>query len=146
MNEREIDEIDNELMLTEMYTGPSQTTEMYTVPVENNNCKSKNGLIFFLVLCTLFFFGLFIYYFVSLKLKEKKDVQSGVTMKNLQIENNNLNKYVSQMSKKLQENEKRFIKINDITISNEGEDKLNAAKQLVQYLQKQKQNKNNKKA
>jgi hypothetical protein len=71
MNEREIDEIDNEeYMLNEMYTGPSQTTEMYTV--ENNNCKGKNGLILFLVFTTLLFSGLFTYYlFVSKKCKEK---------------------------------------------------------------------------
>ena len=71
MNEREIDEIDNEeYMLNEMYTGPSQTTEMYTV--ENNNSKSKNGWIIFLIFTTLLFGGLFTYYFfVSSKCKEK---------------------------------------------------------------------------
>ena len=70
MNEREIDEIDNEeYMLNEMYTGPSQTTEMYTV--ENNNSKGKNGLILFLIFTTLLFGGLFTYYFfVSTKCKE----------------------------------------------------------------------------
>ena len=73
MNEREIDEIDNEeYMLNEMYTGPSETTEMYTVPVENNYCKSKNGWIIFLIFTTLLFCGLFTYYFfVSSKCKEK---------------------------------------------------------------------------
>ena len=71
MNEREIDEIDNEeYRLNEMYTGPSETTEMYTVPVENNYCKSKNGWILFLIFTTLLFCGLFIYYFVSKKCKE----------------------------------------------------------------------------
>lgn len=71
MNEREIDEIDNEeYMLNEMYTGPSQTTEMYTV--ENNNSKGKNGWILFLIFTTLLFGGLFTYYlFVSKKCKEK---------------------------------------------------------------------------
>lgn len=71
MNEREIDEIDNEeYMLNEMYTGP--TTEMYTVPIENNNCKGKNGWIIFLLLTTSIFFGLFInYLLVSTKCKEK---------------------------------------------------------------------------
>jgi flagellar basal body-associated protein FliL len=70
MNEREIDEIDNEeYMLNEMYSGPSQTTEMYTV--ENNNSKGKNGLIIFLIFTTLLFGGLFTYYFfVSTKCKE----------------------------------------------------------------------------
>ena len=71
MNEREIDEIDNEeYMLNEMYIGPSQTTEMYTV--ENNNSKGKNGWILFLIFTTLLFGGLFTYYlFVSKKCKEK---------------------------------------------------------------------------
>lgn len=76
MNEREIDEIDNEeYMLNEMYIGPSQTTEMYTV--ENNNSKGKNGWILFLIFTTLLFGGLFTYYlFVSKKCKEttKKEI------------------------------------------------------------------------
>ena len=133
MNEREIDEIDNEeYRLNEIYTGPSETTEMYTVPVENNYCKSKNGWIIFLLFTTLLFGGLFIYYFfVRTKCKENKDIQSEKEIKTLKNEKNKVELRLKEMTELYNQAKTIRTKFSDYFINPEDQESKN---ELIQYI------------